>query len=246
MLGCEIDRLGMDATVKRCEELIEANGVAQHVVVNAAKLVALRSDERLREIVEECALVNADGQSIVWASRLLRDPLPERVAGIDLMYRLLERAEEKGYRVFVLGAKQEVLERAVAELRRRYPRLEVAGYRHGYFSDSESAAVCAEIRATRPHILFVAMSSPRKEYWLAEHAGELGVPFVMGVGGAIDVVAGLTRRAPGWMQRAGLEWLFRLLQEPGRLWRRYFVSNLQFARLLGKELAQRAAQRGER
>ncbi len=239
VLGCAIDRLDMDETVRRCEELIVSGGSAQHVVVNAAKLVALRRDLRLREIVGRCALVSADGQSVVWASRLLGDPLPERVAGIDLMERLLALAEERGYRVFILGARPDVLERAVERLRERHPRLIVAGTRDGYFRDGESAEVCAEIRAARPHILLVAISSPRKEYWLGRHTAELGVPFAMGVGGAIDVVAGVTRRAPSWLQRAGLEWLFRLLQEPRRLARRYLVTNTRFALLLAAELLRR-------
>jgi N-acetylglucosaminyldiphosphoundecaprenol N-acetyl-beta-D-mannosaminyltransferase len=236
VLGCAIDRLDMEATVSRCRELIESGGAAQHVVVNAAKLVALRRDPELARIVEGCALVNADGQSVVWASRLLRDPLPERVAGIDLMERLLALAGEEGHRVYVLGARPDVLERAVERLRVRYPRLVLAGYRNGYFSDEESAGVCAAIRAARPHLLLVAMSSPRKEYWLATHLAELGVPLAMGVGGAIDVVAGVTRRAPRWAQRAGLEWLFRLAQEPRRLARRYLVTNARFGLLVAREL----------
>lgn len=236
VLGCAIDRLDLEETVRRCAQLVESGGPAQHVVVNAAKLVLLRRDPGLRAIVERCALVNADGQPIVWASRLLGDPLPERVTGIDLMERLLALAEERGYRVFVLGARAEVLERAVARLRERHPRLELCGYRDGYFRDEASALVCAEIRAARPHILLVAMPSPRKEQWLARHLSELRVPFAMGVGGAVDVVAGMTRRAPGWMQRAGLEWLFRLLQEPRRLARRYLAANTRFLLLLAGEL----------
>ena len=239
VLGVEIDRLSMDETVRRCDELIQSGGPVQHVVVNAAKIVALRDDARLRSIVEACGLVNADGQPVVWASRLLRDPLPERVAGIDLMFRLLELAEERGYRVYVLGAKQEVLETAVARLADRYPRLTLAGFHHGYFADEESAEICDAVRAARPHILLVAMSSPRKEYWLAEHAGDLGVPFSMGVGGSIDVVAGLTKRAPALMQRTGLEWFYRFLQEPFRLGPRYLRTNGRFAALLARELLSR-------
>ena len=231
VLGCAIDRLTIEQTIARSQSLIEARGCAQHVAVNAAKIVSMQSDPRLRQIVGRCALVNADGQSVVWASRLLGDPLPERVAGIDLMYRLLKLAEEKGYRVFVLGARQDVLERALERLRERHPRLRLAGARHGYFSEAESPAVCEEIRAARADILFVAMSSPRKEYWLAEHAGDLGTPFLMGVGGAIDVIAGVTRRAPRLVQRMGLEWLYRLVQEPRRLMRRYATTNFRFVGL---------------
>ncbi len=236
ILGVDIDRLDMDQTVARCADIIEAGGPAQHVAVNVAKIVALRDDPHLRAIVERCDLVSVDGQPVVWASRLLGDRLPERVAGIDLMFRLLELAQERGYRVYVLGAKQEVLETAVTRLAERYPRLTVAGFHHGYFADEDSAEVCEAVRAVEPHILLVAMSSPRKEYWLADHAADLGVPFSMGVGGSIDVVAGLTRRAPGFMQRLGLEWFYRFVQEPLRLGPRYLRTNARFAALLAREL----------
>jgi N-acetylglucosaminyldiphosphoundecaprenol N-acetyl-beta-D-mannosaminyltransferase len=244
-LGLEIDRLDMEATLDHCERLIESGGPAQHVVVNVAKLVAMRRDGRLGEIVRRCALVNADGQPIVWASRLLGDPLPERVTGCDLMERLLERAEERGWRVYFLGAREDVLARALDRLRERFPRLIVCGSHHGYFDEeTEGDAICADIGDARPHLLFVAISSPKKEYWLAEHLPELDVPFGMGVGGSIDVVAGLTRRAPLWMQRAGLEWLFRLAQEPRRLARRYVVSNAAFVVLLTRAVVrQRIARR---
>ena len=239
VLGCAIDRLDMDATVARCADLIDSGARAQHVAINAAKLVSIQHDPKLREIVSRCAIVSADGQAVVWAARLLGEPLPERVAGIDLMERLLELAEDRSYRVFFLGARQEVLDEAVRRIAERHPRLEVAGARNGYFDESESPDVSAEIRAARPDILFVAMSSPRKEYWLGKHVEEIGVAFAMGVGGALDVVAGVTRRAPAWMQRAGLEWLFRLLQEPRRMWRRYLVTNVRFFILVARELARR-------
>jgi N-acetylglucosaminyldiphosphoundecaprenol N-acetyl-beta-D-mannosaminyltransferase len=244
VLGCEIDALDMEQTLYRCEELIQTRGFAQHVAINAAKLVAMRDDADLRAIVAACELVNADGQAIVWASRILGDPLPERVAGVDLMERLFERSAAKGYRVYILGARAEVLEQAVARFRERYPALVLAGYRDGYFSDDESAAVAEEVRSARPDILFVAISSPRKEYWLGRYGRDLGVPFVMGVGGSIDVAAGLTRRAPAALQRLGLEWLFRLLQEPRRLIRRYAETNARFLLLVAHELWRRRVRPG--
>lgn len=245
VLGCPIDALDMRQTLERCEQLIEGNGgPVQHVSVNAAKLVAMQDDPGLREIVYGCDLISADGQSVVWASRLWGNPLPERVAGIDLMEALLAMAERNRYRVFVLGARPEVLERAVVELRRRHPLLVLAGYRDGYFDDGESENVCTEIRAARADILLVAMSSPRKEYWLSRHLDRLGVRFAMGVGGSIDVVAGVTRRAPPAAQRLGLEWLFRLVQEPRRLFVRYAVTNVRFLLTLQRELIRsRLAQR---
>ncbi len=236
VLGIGVDALTTEETLLEIERTVERGGFAQHVCVNAAKLVALRRDARLREIVERCELVSADGMAIVWAARLLGEPLPERVNGTDLMLRLFGLAERRGWGVYVLGARADVLERAVERLRDAHPRLRIAGYRDGWFADEESAEVAAAIRQAAPQLLFVAISSPRKELWLAEHGRDLGVPLVMGVGGSIDIVAGVTRRAPRWMQAAGLEWLFRLLQEPRRLGRRYLVTNVQFLGLLGREL----------
>jgi N-acetylglucosaminyldiphosphoundecaprenol N-acetyl-beta-D-mannosaminyltransferase len=228
LLGCKIDAVNLIQAVALCEYFIDSKRFARHLAVNASKVVAIHNDPRLQELAGACELVTADGQSVVWASRLLGQPLPERVTGIDLMHGLMERAEKKGYRVYILGAKRAVLERAVTRIRGQHPHLSIAGCRDGYFDESEDQAVVAEIRELRPDVLFVAMSSPRKEYFLVEHGRDLGVPLVMGVGGAIDVVAGVTRRAPRFMQRLGLEWLFRLLQEPRRLIRRYFVTNIRF------------------
>jgi N-acetylglucosaminyldiphosphoundecaprenol N-acetyl-beta-D-mannosaminyltransferase len=232
VVGCRIDRLDMEATLTRCEELIAAGGSAQHVAINAAKLVAMQRDPELREIVAGCELVSADGQAVVWASRLLGDPLPTRVAGIDLMHELLGLSERKGYKVFILGATKSVLAKAVANAYDMYPGLQLAGARDGYFDDDEADAVAEHIRAAAPDILFVAMPSPKKEYWLARYSAMINVPFVMGVGGSVDVLAGQTRRAPRWLQQAGLEWLYRLLQEPRRMFRRYLVGNARFCLLV--------------
>jgi N-acetylglucosaminyldiphosphoundecaprenol N-acetyl-beta-D-mannosaminyltransferase len=234
--GCQVDRLDLEETVRRCEELVVTGGGAQQTSLNVAKVVAMRDDARLRDIVLGSEVVSADGQPIVWASRLLGDPLPERVAGIDLMRALLPVAARKGYGVFILGARTDVLAQAVERLRAEHPGLRIVGYRNGYFTAAEASDVCDEIRAAQPDILFVAMGSPQKEYWIADHRDELGVPLSMGVGGAVDVIAGVTKRAPRWMQRAGLEWFYRLAQEPRRLWRRYFLTNLQFCLLLAREL----------
>ena len=237
VLGCSIDRLDMRQTLARVEQLIADRGFAQHVAINAAKLVAMRDDPELQAIIGRCELVSADGQSVVWASRLLGDPLPERVPGVDLMRELLALAEGRGYRVFILGAKQEVLDKAAAVIAAEHPELVLAGMRDGYFSDAEDATVAEQVRAARPDILFVAISSPKKEYWLGQHGRSIGVPFVMGVGGSVDVLAGVTRRAPEAWQRLGMEWLYRLLQEPGRMWRRYLVTNTRFLRMLATEVA---------
>jgi N-acetylglucosaminyldiphosphoundecaprenol N-acetyl-beta-D-mannosaminyltransferase len=246
VLDCAIDRLTMAQTLARCQAIVERGAFAQQVSINAAKLVTLKKDTELRAVVNRCELVNADGQSVVWASRLLGDPLPERVAGIDLMHNLIQMSEREGYGIYILGARQEVLETAVQRLREMHPDLRLVGYRHGYFSEEESQQVAAAIRDSGARILFVAMSSPRKERWLGEHGPTLNVPFVMGVGGSIDIVAGITRRAPPMWQRLGIEWLYRLIQEPRRMFRRYLVTNTRFSVLVARALLLRARGREDR
>ena len=239
VLGCSIDRVDLEESLAYCEGVIDTRGFAQHMAINVAKLVTMKRDEQLRESIERCQLITADGQPIVWASRLLGDALPCRVTGIDLMEHLLARAASKGYRVYILGATGEVLQRAVRRMRTEFPTLKLAGYHDGYYEDAEEPELATSIAAACPDILFVAMSSPRKEYFLANHGDGLGVPFVMGVGGAIDVYAGAVRRAPIVLQRLGLEWLFRLLQEPRRLVKRYARTNAVFLLMLSRELITR-------
>ena len=243
LLGHRVDRLRLDETADRCREAVLRKERIHHVSLNAAKVVYARKDRRLAQAIDTADLVSADGQPLVWVSRLLGAPLPERVTGIDLMLRLLELAEAETFRVFFLGARPDVLRRAIENLTARHPRLVVAGSHDGYFRDSESDSICEAVNGAEPDIVFVAMSSPKKEYWVADHAGKLGVPVIVGVGGALDVVAGDIARAPVWMQRAGLEWAFRLLQEPRRLWRRYLTTNARFLMIVAGELVRRTPAR---
>ena len=237
LFGVPLDLLTMDQTVERCQGLIESGRPVQHVVINAGKVNMMDDVPGLREVIRSCALVNADGQSIVWAGKLLGLPVPERVAGIDLMGRLLALAEERAYPVYFLGATDDVLSAFTAEVLRRFPQIRIAGSRNGYFKDD--AAVAAQVAASGARLLMVGISSPRKEFFLAEQLPHMGPVFAMGVGGSFDVWAGKTRRAPAWMQRAGLEWFYRLLQEPRRMWKRYLVGNTRFLLLVAKERTNR-------
>ena len=237
-LSVPLDPLTMDETVARCRELILSGRAAQHVVLNAGKCVLLEDEPELRGIVSRCDLVNADGQSVVWAARLLGVRVPERVAGIDLMERLCGLAESERWPVYFLGARDDVLARFEAEARRRFPSLLVAGRRNGYFREAEETDVAEDVRRSGARILFVAISSPLKERFLARQIQRMGPIFAMGVGGSFDVWAGLTSRAPGWMRRAGLEWLYRLLQEPRRMWKRYLVGNSRFAWIVARSYVQ--------
>ncbi|MER5535785.1 WecB/TagA/CpsF family glycosyltransferase [Streptomyces mirabilis] len=186
-------------------------------------------DADLARIIRSCSLVNADGQAVVWASRLLRRLVPERVAGIDFMLALWRSAARNGYRVYLLGAEAAVAEETACIATGQ--GVEVVGHRDGYWDERKEPQVVAGVREARPDILFLAVPSPRKEYFLARRQKELGCALVVGVGGSFDVVAGLRSRAPRWMQRTGLEWFHRLAQEPRRMFLRYAVGNTRFVAL---------------
>ena len=232
--GVGVDAVTGAEALDRIEAMVASGRPHLMAVVNASKLVLASGDPDLRRVLERADLVTADGMSVVWGARLLGGRLPERVTGIDTMTRLVERAAARGWRVYFLGATQEALELAVANLRRAHPTLAVAGLHDGYFRGREGEEV-ERIRAARSHLLFVAMGSPAQERFLGENLERLGVPFSLGVGGSFDHIAGLSRRAPRWMQRAGLEWAHRLASEPRRLWRRYLFGNARFALLLLRE-----------
>ena len=237
--GAYIDPLTMEETLQCVNRTIQDRVIMQHVVINVAKLVMMQKDEKLSEIVNACPLINADGQEIVWGARLLGLKIPERVAGIDLMNKLIERAAERGYRIYLLGAQKEIITRVEEIWRQRYPSLEIVGCQDWYFTEDQEPNIVGQIHNSRADILFVAMGSPKKEVFLNKYLDGLNVPFVMGVGGSFDVVAGKTKRAPEWMQKAGLEWFYRFLCEPGRMWGRYLVTNSIYAVMLMKALLNR-------
>ena len=243
VLGAPVDAVTLREAVVEIDQRISRGEPAQHMSLNAAKLLKRDRDDILREAIDHCELITADGQAIVWAGRALGVTLPERVTGIDLMSALLELAEERGYRVFLLGAREEISAKAEAAIRRCHPQLRIVGRHHGYFSAEEEQGVVSAIAAARPQMLFVALETPAKELFLARHRDRLELPFVMGVGGALDVLAGIRRRAPRWLQRAGLEWLYRLAQDPRRLARRYIVGNTQFTWLVFRALIRRHRRR---
>jgi len=239
LLGCPLDPLTLDDTVAAIDGAVAERRSIQHSALNAAKLVRIQSDETLRAAVVGSELVTADGQAIVWAARLLGQSVPERVTGIDLFESLLARAARRGYGVYILGGRATVADRAAAEIRARYPGIRLVGYRHGYFGRDEEGAVVEDIRGAQPDLLFVALETPVKETFLARHRDRIGAPFVMGIGGALDILAGERRRAPRLLQRLGLEWGYRLAQDPRRLARRYLVGNSVFIWLVLRELAAR-------
>lgn len=235
VLGVPVDPWTMDQTVEATDALIKEGRFAHLIGVNADKLLQMRDDPEMDACVRRCEIVNADGASMVMAAKKLGVGLPGRVAGIDLMWELCGLAEREGHRVYLLGAKAEVVAKTAEVLTERYPGMTVAGYRDGYFGDDEFDAVVVEVEKAEPDIVFVGITSPKKER-LIERFRELGAKGAfVGVGGSFDVVSGNIPRAPMWMQRANLEWLFRMMQEPKRLVRRYVVGNTRFYILLRKE-----------
>lgn len=243
VLGAPIRAATLEEAVQLCDEAIQSRRRTLIGVVNAAKLVNMRSDAALRKAVLAADVIFADGMSVVWAARRLGHRLPERVAGIDLMTRLMEHSAARGYRCYLLGATQDVLDEVVRRAQQEHG-VRIAGARNGYFDAEEEPSLAREIADSGADILFAAMSSPKKELFLARWADELNCPVLHGVGGAFDVMAGKVKRAPATWQRLGLEWLYRVLQEPGRLWRRYLVTNSAFCWWVGREWLARRLGRG--
>ena len=237
LFGLQFDAETTAAIVGRCRAWCSGPRTT-HIVLtaNASHLCLMRRDASLRHACENADLTVADGMSVVWALRMLGRPVPGRVAGIDLMVALLDLASATGLRAYFLGARPEVLETLVAECSRRFPGLIVAGARHGYFTSDDHDAIVDDIRERRPHLLFVGMPSPAKDVFCQRYRDRLQVPVVMGVGGSFDVLAGVIRRAPRALQNMGLEWAWRLLMEPRKLWKRYLTTNSEFIWLVLREL----------
>lgn len=239
VLGVPIAAATLPEVLDLVHDSITSRRRLQIGVVNAAKMVNMSRDRLLRDDVLSSDLIVADGMSVVWAARILGQPLPERVAGIDLMHGMLECGTKHGYRVFCLGATEDVLRKTTERMLADYPGVNVVGSNDGYFTAEQEEAVAARITASRPDILLVAMTSPKKENFLAKWSTQLQVPVCHGVGGSFDVMAGKVQRAPEIWQRLGLEWLYRVKQEPGRLWWRYAKTNMLFIAAVARALLRR-------
>lgn len=239
LLGCPVDILSLGETLDLAREAIVSRKRLQHVALNVAKLVNMRSDPMLAADVVNSDVVGVDGMGIVWAAKCMGIPIKARVAGIDLLNATLALCEREGFKPYFLGATPEILDQAVRLTTRRYPSIRFAGAQHGYFSESQEIKIVAEIRESAADCLFIGMPSPRKERFLAAHRDEVNVPFIMGVGGSFDILADKIKRAPVHMQQVGLEWFYRVYQEPRRMWWRYARTNTQFAGILAKAIVRR-------
>ncbi|MFQ5925843.1 MAG: WecB/TagA/CpsF family glycosyltransferase, partial [Terriglobia bacterium] len=239
LLGCPLDAVRRDELLEELVRRVRERQPTTLLFANVAKLVWARRNPELRHALAAADFVLADGQPLIWASHLVGSPLPERIAGIDMMEATLAVAAQNGWRVFFLGTHQAILAQALANVARRYPGLILAGAHHGYFPTEQTERILEAINASRADLLLVALGSPQKELWLARYGPKLAVPIRQTVGGSFEVLAGHRRRAPAWMQRAGLEWLYRLLQDPRHLAPRYLYTNTFFLLLVAAALLRR-------
>lgn len=241
VLGVPIDNLTMEEALERCDRFIAdarlSGRTHQIATINADFVVNSLNDPELRRILQEASMATADGMPLVWASRLLGGPIPGRVTGADLVPALAERATQKGYSLFFLGARPGVAAKAAHLLQTRYPGLKVAGVLSPPVQPllEMDQSILETVRAAKPDILFVAFGNPKQEKWIRMYANQLHVPIAMGIGGTLDMLVGITKRAPRWMQHAGLEWAFRMIQEPGRLVRRYIHDFRYFGIFLARQ-----------
>lgn len=218
----------VETAIKDYQQIVYAD-------VNADKIVTLQHNKLIQDYFKEATIVNADGQAVIWSAKLFGHQLKERVTGVDLMQKLVELSAKKSYKIYFLGAKEEVISTLVQKYETTFGKNIIAGYRNGYFKQEDENQIIEDIINSKANLLFVAIISPKKEEFLHTHKQALkNVNFIMGVGGSFDVHAGFIQRAPIWMQKSGLEWLFRVYQEPRRMWKRYLISNTKFIILLLK------------
>lgn len=235
LIGTPVDILDFDETLTIAEKAMQENRQCIHVALNAAKFVKLQDDPELRQDVHSGDIIGVDGMSIAWAFKILEGVKVPRVAGADLMTALLSLCADKGYRPYILGARQDVLDRAVKNIEERWPTIEIADKHNGYFGAGDEPSIVCHINDSKADCLFLAMPTPMKERFMAAHRNALTVPFIMGVGGTVDILAGHVERAPAWMQNIGMEWFYRLCQEPRKMFLRYATTNGRFMRIILKK-----------
>ena len=237
ILNCRIDRVTFSEALANVEEFI-AKGYMHHGCgINADQIVKINTDKTFKKIIDKCDLVTADGISVLWASKIFGEPVPERIASIDLFERLLPISAEKGYKIFLLGAREHSVVKAKIYYEKKNPGLKIVGFHNGFWSSDEEADIVKLITKTRPDMLFIAITSPIGEYFVERNRNLFkNIPFVLGVGGAFDIAAGITKRAPVWMRKIGFEWIFRFIQEPKRMLYRCTISNMIFLLLVCRDI----------
>jgi len=239
VIDVKINNVSMKETLEAIEVFIKERRPSYIVTPNTDHIVKLHRDPEFRKVYDGAALVCADGAPVLWAAKFLGKPLKEKVSGSDILPRLCEIAQKKGYKIFFLGGKPGSALKAAEVLKEKHPNLQVVGVycpSFGFeFDDNENRRIVDMIKSSRPDMLLVGLGAPKQEKWIYKHYKELDVPVSIGIGGTFEFIAGMIRRAPKWMQRVGLEWLWRLTMEPKRLWKRYLVEDLEFFWLVMKQ-----------
>lgn len=233
-LGLKLDNLDLKESLDVIEGFIKERKPRQIFTPNAALVVWSHQNPYLKQVYDRTDLLTADGFGVTMGSRLLGRPVKANVPAVSMFFDFLPIAEAKGYRIYLFGAKPDVVPKAAENIRKQYPKIQIVGFHHGHYKPEEEEAILADIKACKPDIVFVAMSTPQKERFIDTFKDRLDVPVMMGVGGTIDIAAGVVKLVPGFIRRNGFEWLYRLVQEPRRLWRRYAATHPAFVYLVGK------------
>ena len=216
ILGVGIDKVNSQQALEKIGEFIASGQPHQIVTANAEIIYQASKNEKMRNVINNAQMVTADGSGVVWASRQLGEPLEQRVTGIDLVNSICEQSAKDKWKIYILGSAPGVAATAAVNIRNKFPGCNIVGTHHGYFNAKEEKQILAELEKLKPDVLFVALGAPKQEYWIADHLAELGIPVGMGIGGSMDVLSGNVKRAPKWMQKMSLEWLYRLLIQPTR------------------------------
>lgn len=216
ILGVGIDKVNSQQALEKIGEFIASGQSHQIVTANAEIIYQASKNEKMRNVINNAQMVTADGSGVVWASRQLGEPLEQRVTGIDLVNSICEQSAKDKWKIYILGSAPGVAATAAVNIRDKFPGCNIVGTHHGYFNAKEEKQILAELKQLKPDVLFVALGAPKQEYWIADHLADLGIPVGMGIGGSMDVLSGNVKRAPEWMQKMSLEWLYRLLIQPAR------------------------------
>ena len=216
ILGVGIDKVTSQQALDNIADFIASGQPHQIVTANAEIIYQASKNEKMRNIINNAQMVTADGSGVVWASRQLGEPLEQRVTGIDLVNSICERSAQDKWKIYILGSAPGVAATAAMNIRDKFPGCNIVGTHHGYFNAKEEKQILAELEQLKPDVLFVALGAPKQEYWIADHIQQLNIPVAMGIGGSMDVLSGNVKRAPKWMQKMSLEWLYRLLIQPTR------------------------------
>ena len=239
IFGIKIDNISMDETIEKVEEFIAKDKGRLFCTPNVDGVIIAKKDREFNKIINSAGLVTCDSIYIYWASKFLGTPLKDRVAGSDFLPKFSKVAAEKGYSLFFLGGEEGITEIAAQKLRKSYPKLNIVGIltpdHKSLKNDKENIKIVKEINKTKPDILFVGFGTPKQEKWLNKNLHALNTKVAVCVGGTFNVISGQRKRAPIWVQRIGLEWFWRMMQEPRRLWRRYLINDSKFIWIVLKE-----------